>query len=194
MFASLSQKNGFVFVNQIWHFKALNQYYIAQKIWFRMMKDFKTNLQETPIKGESFWRVSRFAQFSQKNSFVFVKQIWHFQALNQYSIAEKIRFRVLTDFKLNSQDTKVQVETFWRVSRYALLCQKNGFVFINQTQDFKALNQYSIAQKIQFRVSTDFKINSLETKVQGETFWRVSMFASLSQKNGFVFVNQIWHS
>ena len=46
MFASLSQKNGFVFVNQIWHEpnKALNQYSLAQEIRFRLLTDFKTNL------------------------------------------------------------------------------------------------------------------------------------------------------
>ena len=49
MFALLSQKNGFVFVNQIWHFKASNQHSLAQKIRFRLLTDFKTNLQETQI-------------------------------------------------------------------------------------------------------------------------------------------------
>ena len=44
MFALLFQKNGFVFVNQIWHFKALNQYSVAQKIRFKLLPDFKTNL------------------------------------------------------------------------------------------------------------------------------------------------------
>ena len=44
MFDSLSQKNGFVFVNQIWHFKALNHYFQPYKIRFRLLTGFKTNL------------------------------------------------------------------------------------------------------------------------------------------------------
>ena len=49
MFASLSQKNGSVFVNQIWYFKASNQYSVVQNIRFRLLTDFKTNLYETQI-------------------------------------------------------------------------------------------------------------------------------------------------
>ena len=45
----LNQKNGFVFVDHIWHYKALNQYFMAQVIWFRRLTDFKTNLEETTI-------------------------------------------------------------------------------------------------------------------------------------------------
>ena len=44
MFGSVSQKNGFEFVEQIWHYKALNQYSIAKKISFMLLADFKTNL------------------------------------------------------------------------------------------------------------------------------------------------------
>ena len=33
---------------------------------------------------ETFWRVPRFASLSQKNDFVFVDQICHYKALNQY--------------------------------------------------------------------------------------------------------------
>ena len=47
----------------------------------------------------NFWRVQRFALFSQKNVFVFVNQISHSKVLNQYSMAQKIRFRLLTHFK-----------------------------------------------------------------------------------------------
>ena len=43
MSASLSQKNDFVFANQILHFIALNQYSVAQKNRFSLLTDFKTN-------------------------------------------------------------------------------------------------------------------------------------------------------
>ena len=39
MFALFSKKNGFVFVNQIWHFKALNQYSVVDKVWFRLLAE-----------------------------------------------------------------------------------------------------------------------------------------------------------
>ena len=93
--ASLSQKNGFLFVNQIWHFKALNHYSQAHKIRFRLSTDFKTNLQETQVQRESFWRVLIFLSFSQKNDFVFVSEIFHFKAMYQYSLTQKVRYRLL---------------------------------------------------------------------------------------------------
>ena len=106
-FVSLFQKNGLVFVDQIWHSKSLNQYSVTQKIRFRRLGDFKTNLSETSIWGKTFWRVPRFVSLYQKNGFVFVKQIWSSQVLNQNCMVEKIRFRVLTDFKTNSEETPI---------------------------------------------------------------------------------------
>ena len=193
MFASISQKNGFVFVNQIWHFKALNHYFQPYKIRFRLLTGFKTILQETQIQGEGFGRVSTFASLSQKNGFVFVNQIWHFKALNHYFQPYKIRFRLLTGFKTNLQETQIQREGFGRVSTFASLSQKNSFVFVNQIWHFKALNYYFQPYKIRFRLLTVFKTILQETQIQGEGLGRVSTFASFSQKNGFVFVNQTWH-
>ena len=100
-------ENSFVFVHQMWHYKALNQYSMAQKIRFRLLTNFKRNLSETPIQRESFWRVTRFALFSQKKFFVFMDKIWHCKTLNQCSLAHKIRLSLLTDFKTNFQETSV---------------------------------------------------------------------------------------
>ena len=36
-FTSVSQKNGFVFPNQVCYYKALNQYYMALKILFKLV-------------------------------------------------------------------------------------------------------------------------------------------------------------
>ena len=138
---------------------------MAQKIRFRLSTDFKPNLQETPILGESFSKVSRRVSLFHKNSFVFMNQIWHYKALNQYSIAQNIRFRLLTDFKTNLQKTTIHEESFWKVSRFASLFQKNGFVFVNQIWHHKALNQYSMVRRIRFRFLTDFKTNLLETSI-----------------------------
>ena len=193
MLASLSQKNGFVFVNQIWHFKALKHYFQCDKIKFSLLQGFKTNLQITQIQRQDSKRVSTFASLSQKNGFVFVNQIWHFKALNYYFQPYKIRFRLLTGFKTILQETQIQGEGFGRVSTFASLSQKNGFVFVNQIWHFKALNHYFQPYKIRFRLLTGFKTNLQKTLIQGGAFGRVSTFASLSQKNGFVFVNQIWH-
>ena len=54
MLALLSQENGFVFVNQRWHFKALNQYSIAQEIWFRPSKDLKKFLESLKDSIQAF--------------------------------------------------------------------------------------------------------------------------------------------
>ena len=43
-FASLYQNNGFVFVNQFSHFKALSHYFQRYKIPFRLLTGFKTIL------------------------------------------------------------------------------------------------------------------------------------------------------
>ena len=133
-----------------------------------------------------------FASLSQKNGFVFVSQSWHFKAWNQYSLAKKIQFRLLTDFKKNLKEFKIQEEAFWRVSTLPSRSHKLAFVFVNQIQHFKALNQNSLAHKIQLKILIDFKKNLQETQIQRERSWKVLTFASLSKKNGFVFVNQIW--
>ena len=50
-----------------------------------------------------------------------------------------------------------------------------------------------MAQKIRFRFSRDFKRNLWKTPKYEESFGEVSRFALLSQKNGFVFVDQLLH-
>ena len=159
----------------------------------RLFTDPKTSLQGTPIWGESFQRVSKLTSFSQKNGFVFADQIWHYKALNQYFMAQKIRFRLLVDFKTNLQEAPIYEESFREVSRFASLFQKNDFVFVHQIWHYKALNQYSMAHKIRFKLFIDFKANLQEAPIYGESFREVSRFASLFQKNGFVFVEQILH-
>ena len=192
-FASLSQKNRFVFVNQFSYFKALRCYFHPYKIPFRLLRGFKTLLYETKIQGEAFGRVSTFASLSQKNDFVFVNQFPHFKALSHYFQPYKIRFRLLIGFKTNLQGTQIYGEGFGRVSTYASVSQKNGFLFVNQFSCFKALSLYFQPDKILFRFFIGFKTFLQETQIQGEGFGRISTFASLSQKNNFVFVNQFSH-
>ena len=57
------------------------------------------------MNGESFRGVSMFASLFQKNGFAFVEQILHFLTYYQYSITQKIRFRVLADFRTSLQKT-----------------------------------------------------------------------------------------
>ena len=54
-------------------------------------------------------------------------------------------------------------------------------------------NKRSIAQKIQFRFLADFSTSLYETPVCREIFWKVLRIVLLSQKDGFVFVEQIQH-
>ena len=193
MFLSLSQKNGFAFVNQFSDFKTLNHNFQPDKIRFRLLTGFKTILQETRIQGESFGRVLTFASFSQKNGFVFVNQIFHFKALSHYFQPYQIRLRLLICFKTILQETQIQGESFGRFSTFASLSEKNPFVFVNQFLHFKALSHYFQPYQIRCRVVTGFKTIYQETQIQGERFEKVSMFASLSQKIRFIFVNQYLH-
>ena len=172
-FALVSQENGFVFVNQFLHFKALSHYFQPYKIRFRLLIGFKTILQETQIQGEGFGRVSTFPSISQKNGFVFVNQFSHFKALSHYFQPYKIRFRLLTGFKTNLQETQIQGEGFGRVSTFASLSQKNGFVFVNQFSHFKALSLYFQLYKIRYRLLTGFKTLLQETQMKRERFRRV---------------------
>ena len=154
MFASLSQKIGFVFVNQFLHFKALIHYFQPDKIGFRLLIGFKTNLQGSQIQRESFGIVSRCALLSEKNGFVFVNQFWHFKSLSHYFQLYKIRFRLLTGWKTILQETQIQRERFGRVSTFASLSQKNRFVFTEQFSHFKALSRYFQPDKFRFRLLT----------------------------------------
>ena len=160
-----SQKNGFVFVGQIRHYKDLKQYSIAQKIRFRFFPDFKTNLQEATKYRKTFQEVSTFALLSQKDGFLFVQHILHSKAFYQHSIAQETQFRLLGDFKTSLQETPTWRENLRKVSKPALLTQENGFVFVDQIWHQKCLNQYSMAQKIQFTLFTDFKTNLQKTPI-----------------------------
>ena len=118
----------------------LKQYSMDQKIRFIVFLYFKKNLLETAIYRESFREVLTFVSFSEKNGFVFVDQIWHSKGLNQYSMTQKIRFTIFTDFKTNLQKTLIYPESFLEDSTFASLSQKNGFVFIEQIlQSFESL-------------------------------------------------------
>ena len=105
---------------------------MATKIRLKLLADLKSNLQEIPISGESFWRVWSLASFFQKHDFVLVNQICHFTDLNRYSTAQKIRVMLLTDFKKDLWETPINGESFWRDSSFAWSCKKNDFVFVEQ--------------------------------------------------------------
>ena len=44
----------------------------------------------------------------------------------------------------------MQRESFLRVPRFGLVLEKKGFLLVDQFWHYKALNQYSNTQKIQF--------------------------------------------
>ena len=138
-----------------------------------LLTGFKTILQKILIYGEGFGRVSTFALVSQENGFVFVNQFLHFKALSHYFQPYKIRFRLLTGFKTILQETQIQGEDFGRVSTFAGLSQKNGFVVVNQFLHVKTLSYYFQLHKIEFRLLRVFKTILQENQIQGEGFWRV---------------------
>ena len=63
MLASLSQNNGFVFVNEIWHFKALNEYSVTHKIRFWFLRDFKEIYRKLKYKEKSLGEFQSFPHF-----------------------------------------------------------------------------------------------------------------------------------
>ena len=44
MFGSFFEKNAFVFADETWHYKAVNQLSITQKFRLTILTDFQTNL------------------------------------------------------------------------------------------------------------------------------------------------------
>lgn len=72
---SLSQKNRFSFIEQIWYFQALYQYSTVQKI---QKKTSGQTYKKNPVWREIFWKDLRDALFSQKEGFVFVDQVLNF--------------------------------------------------------------------------------------------------------------------
>ena len=92
-------------------------------------------------RKKSLAEFQRLPRFPRKKGFVFFRQFRHLKALQLYSVTDNIRFRLFTDFKTNLEKTQILIENFWRVSTFGLLCQKNGFVFVNKIWHFKALNQ-----------------------------------------------------
>ena len=75
----------------------MHKYSITQKIRIRLLAYFKTNLLETLIWGEMFYKVLRFESFFQENGFGLVDQILHFESLT--NIHWLRRAELLTDFK-----------------------------------------------------------------------------------------------
>ena len=63
MLASLSKKNGFVFFNEIWHFKALNEYSVTHIIRFRFLRDFKQIYRKLKYKKKSLGEFQSFPHF-----------------------------------------------------------------------------------------------------------------------------------
>ena len=135
-------ENGFVFVNQILHSQALNQYSMAQEIRFMIFARFKTNLRQTSIYGERFWRVWSFTSLFQKKGFVFVDLIWHPKDLNQYSISQKIRCRVWQTSKQIHRKLQYKDKVFEEFQGLSRFPRKNGFAFVNQMMDSKVFNQF----------------------------------------------------
>ena len=156
-------KNDFVFVDQIWYFLALHKYSITQNIRFKVLRNFKTIF---------FWKT---LSFTRKVVLCSLMQVLHFWALYQYSVTRKIQFRILTEPKTSLYRTPMREESFWKVSRSASLCQKNGLVFVNRIWHYKAWNQYSMAYKIWFRLLRDLKINLKEFQIYWESFWKVCL-------------------
>ena len=127
----------------------------------------------------------RFSRCPRKMVFVFLKQFSDFKAWIHYFQPYKIRFRLLTGFKTTLWETQIQGKDFGRVSTFASLFHKNGFVFVNQFLQFKALSHYFQPQKIRLRLQNDFIGNSN----RGRRFWK-SLNVCLAFPQKWFFIRQ----
>lgn len=74
---------------------------------------------------------------SQMNGLVFANQILHFWVLYQYSITQKIRTKLLIDFKTSLYESPIWWEDIQKVSRFASFSQENGFLVVNKNFIFQ---------------------------------------------------------
>ena len=98
-FASFSQENEIVLVKQIWHSKVLKQYFMARNISFTLLTDFKSQFTGDSNSEIKLLESLKVNLLFPENYFVFLDETWHSEALNQDSMEQKIRIRLLTDFK-----------------------------------------------------------------------------------------------
>ena len=105
---------------------------LVLKIRFKLLTHLETNLYETALWEETCRYVSNIASMSQKSGFVFVDQIFLFEAFCQYLTTQNIRVRLMADFKTSLHETPIWREPFMKDSRFGSLPQK-CFVFVEET-------------------------------------------------------------
>ena len=141
MFTSLSQNNGFVFVNLFSHFIALSHFFQHYKIGlglWQASKTFYRKLKNTQNVLEEFQRLSRFP-----TKVVLYSSI-NFCILNAWAIISNfIRFDL--DFWQASKPfyrkLKYREKGFWRVSTFPSLSQKND---LDSSTNFFILKPWGI--------------------------------------------------
>ena len=160
---------------------------------FRILTDLKINLQKKPIQGKSFWRVSRFASLSQKKWFCIRRPNLALESLEPIFNHSQHPIQSFDRLQNKSIRNSKKRKKFLEISKVCLVFPEKWFCIPQLNLALKTLNQYSITLEIPFRSLTEFKTNLQETPIQKESFWKVSRFALFSQRNGFTFVDQIWH-
>ena len=120
MFASLFQKNSFVFANQLWHFKALNQYSVAYKIRFSLWQTSEQICWNFKYRENVFGKFQGLPRFSYKTFFYSLTKFGSFQS---FTNIQWLR-RLYLGFWLNSKQAfkksqSICVKNFWKVSRIA---------------------------------------------------------------------------
>ena len=149
--ASLSQKRGFVFVEQILHYLALQQHSITQKIRFTLFIDFKTNLQETPTYGEIFCEVSTFVSLSQKNGFVFIDQFGIIKTGTNIPWLRRFDFCFLQSSKLIFRKLQCMEKVFGKFGSLLCFPRKMFFYSLSKFYIFEPLTNIHLLRKFDLR-------------------------------------------
>ena len=143
------------------HYEAFNQYSIAQKIRFKVFKDVKHIYRKIQYKQKFFGKFQGWSCFAKK---IVLYSSTKFGILKPWINVLWPRFNHLEDSIYTFGRTEntflgnsIRRRAFLKIANVRVVVPEKCFEFVNKIWHSKHLNQYSVAQKIRFRLFTNFK-------------------------------------
>ena len=150
------------------HYEAFNQYSIAQKIRFKVFKDLKHIYRKIQYKQKFFGKFQGWSCFAKK---IILYSSTKFGILKPWINVLWPRFNHLEDSIYTFGRTEntflgnsIRRRSFLKIANVRVVVPEKCFEFVNKIWHSKHLNQYSVAQKIRFRLFTNFKKKKKQQK------------------------------
>ena len=122
--------------------------------------------------------------FRKQNGFAFNGQILHFEPwinIQQFRRFDLAFWQTLNHFMANFKKMII----FWKSFKDGLVLAEKWICNFRPNLHSPTLYQYSVAQKIRFRLFTDIKINLTETLTWAKFYGELSKFFSLTREKFF---------